>query len=97
LQQWFNLSDPAVEESLYDSLMRKFVGIDLGREPTPVETTVYKLRHLLEEHEIGLRCWNKSISACTTRAGKLSGAGNRAELTAEEPEMKYAFINCRSV
>ena len=34
LQQWFNLSDPAVEEALYDSLaMRRFVDIDLGREP----------------------------------------------------------------
>jgi IS5 family transposase len=32
LQQWFNLSDPAVEEALYDSpVMRQFVGIDLGR------------------------------------------------------------------
>ncbi len=54
LQQWFNLSDPAVEEALYDSpLMREFVGIDLGREPVPDETTVCKFRHLLEEHEIG--------------------------------------------
>jgi hypothetical protein len=36
LQQWFNLSDPAVEEALYDSpVMRQFVGIDLGQEPTP--------------------------------------------------------------
>ena len=34
LQQWFNLSDPAVEDALYDSLaMRAFVAIDLGREP----------------------------------------------------------------
>src|SRR6266852_2948263 len=33
LQQWFNLSDPGVEEALYDSAgMRHFVGIDLGRE-----------------------------------------------------------------
>src|SRR6478609_3800722 len=33
LQQWFNLSDPAVEETLYDSrAMRDFVGIDLGRQ-----------------------------------------------------------------
>ena len=31
LQHWFNLSDPAVEEALYDSrAMRTFVGIDLG-------------------------------------------------------------------
>jgi IS5 family transposase len=54
LQQWFNLSDPALEEALYDSLaMRSFVGIDLGREPVPDETTVCKFRHLLEKHEIG--------------------------------------------
>src|ERR1700686_3694527 len=38
LQQWFNLSDPAVEEALYDSpVMRQFVGIDLGQEPVPGE------------------------------------------------------------
>jgi transposase, IS5 family len=31
LQQWFNLSDPGVEEAHYDSaVMRQFVGIDLG-------------------------------------------------------------------
>jgi transposase, IS5 family len=49
LQQWFNLSDPAVEESLYDLVsMRQFVGIDLGREAAPDETTVCKFRHLLE-------------------------------------------------
>jgi IS5 family transposase len=34
LQQWFNLSDPAVEDALYESpRMRGFVGIDFGREP----------------------------------------------------------------
>lgn len=54
LQHWFNLSDPAVEEALYDSRsMRRFVGIDLGREPAPDETTVCKFRHLLEEHNLG--------------------------------------------
>ena len=53
LQQWFNLSDPAVEEALYDSVvMRAFVGIDLGREPVPDETTVLRFRHLLERHDI---------------------------------------------
>ena len=51
LQQWFNLSDPGVEEALYDSnAMRRFVGIDLGREPAPDETTVCKFRHLIERH-----------------------------------------------
>ncbi|BFU92649.1 MAG: IS5 family transposase [Nitrospira sp.] len=53
-QQWFNLSDPAVEEALYDSrAMRQFVGIDLGREPVPDETTICKFRHLLEAHQLG--------------------------------------------
>jgi len=54
LQHWFNLSDPAVEEALYDSsAMRAFVGVDLGREPVPDEPTVCKLRHLLESHDLG--------------------------------------------
>src|SRR5947207_3423058 len=54
LQHWFNLSDPAVEEALYDSpTLRAFVGIDLGQEPVPDETTVCKFRHLLEEHNLG--------------------------------------------
>jgi IS5 family transposase len=54
LQLWFNLSDPAVEEALYDSVaMRSFVGIDLGVEGAPDETTVCKFRHLLERHKLG--------------------------------------------
>jgi IS5 family transposase len=54
LQHWFNLSDPAVEEALDDSqAMRRFVGIDLGCEPVPDETTVCRFRHLLEEHDLG--------------------------------------------
>lgn len=54
LQHWFNLSDPGVEEAMYDSrAMRRFVGIDLGREPVPDETTICKFRHLLEAHDLG--------------------------------------------
>lgn len=54
LQIWFNLSDPAVEEALYDSVsMRAFVGIDLGEEAVPDETTICKFRHLLEKHKLG--------------------------------------------
>ena len=54
LQLWFNLSDPAVEEALYDSVaMRGFAGIDLGVESVPDETTVCKFRHLLERHKLG--------------------------------------------
>jgi IS5 family transposase len=54
LQQWFNLSDSAVEKALYDSpAMRRFVDIDLGREPVPDATTVCRLRHLLEAYNLG--------------------------------------------
>jgi transposase, IS5 family len=60
LQQWFNLSDRAVEEALYDSLaMRRFVGIDLGREPVPDETTVCRFRHLLEAHDLGRQLFDE--------------------------------------
>src|SRR5438046_7209462 len=54
LQQWFNLSDPAAEEALYDSLaMRQFVGSARGREPTPDETTSLRFRPMLESHDLG--------------------------------------------
>ena len=53
LQQWFALSDPGVEDALYESaVMRRFAGVDLGRAPAPDETTVLNFRHLLEEHEL---------------------------------------------
>ena len=52
LQHWFNLSDLAVEEAVYDSqAMRRFVGIDLGHEPVPDETTVCRFCNLLETHD----------------------------------------------
>src|SRR5258708_40070172 len=41
MQQWFNLSDPGVEEALYESpVLRRFVGVDLGVAAPPDETTV---------------------------------------------------------
>jgi IS5 family transposase len=54
LQLWFNLSEPAVEEALYDSAaVRQFAGIDLGHEAARDETTVCKFRHLVEKHKLG--------------------------------------------
>ena len=73
LQLWFNLSDPAVEEALYDSLaMRSFVGIDLGREPVPDETTVMRFRHLLEEHELGQKIFEEVGRVLLERGLRLS-------------------------
>lgn len=54
LQHWFELSDPGAEEALYDSrAMRLFVGIDLGNEPVPDETTICNFRHLMERNNLG--------------------------------------------
>ena len=54
MQHWFNLSDPGMEEALYDSrVMRNFAGIDLGEEAAPDETTILKFRHLLESKGMG--------------------------------------------
>ena len=56
LQHWLNLSDHSIEEVLYDSrAMRRFVGIDLGAEPVPDDTTICKFHHLLERHDLGAR------------------------------------------
>jgi transposase, IS5 family len=54
VQQWFNLSDPGVEEAFYESpVLRRFVGVDLGAAPAPDETTILRFRHLLEQHRLG--------------------------------------------
>jgi transposase, IS5 family len=53
LQQWYNLSDPATEEALYDSLlMRRFAGVTSDADIIPDETTMLRFRRLLERHEL---------------------------------------------
>ena len=48
-QQWYALSDPGMEDSLYDvESMRRFAGVDLNGVPD--ETTICKFRHFLEAH-----------------------------------------------
>ncbi len=54
IQHWFNLADAACEDALLDSTaLRRFVGIDLGRERVPDATTLLKFRRLLDEHKLG--------------------------------------------
>jgi IS5 family transposase len=54
VQQWFNLADEACEEALLDSsALRRFVGVNLGRERVPDGTTLLKFRRLLETHKLG--------------------------------------------
>lgn len=53
LQQWYQLSDPSMEEALYDmESMRRFAGIDLGSDVVPDETTILNFRHLLEANDL---------------------------------------------
>ena len=60
LQHWYGLSDPAVEEALYDiEVMRKFVSIDLGRERVVDETTICKFRHLLESQALTVQIFEQ--------------------------------------
>ncbi len=74
LQQWFNLSDPGVEEALYDSnAMRRFAGIDLCREPAPDETTVCKFRRLLEKHKLGAALFGAVNAHLQEQGLKVSG------------------------
>jgi len=52
MQQWFNLTDPAMEEALHDiASMRQFAGLSLTRGSLPDET----FRHLLEAHGLAVQ------------------------------------------
>jgi len=53
LQIWFDLSDPAAEDAIYDSeSMRRFAGVELSDDGVPDESTILRFRHLLEKHNL---------------------------------------------
>jgi len=53
MQQWFTLSDPAMEEALHDMpLFRDFAGLGGWSSRLPDETTILRFRHLLEQHKL---------------------------------------------
>ena len=72
VQHWFNLADQACEEALLDSTaLRRFVGIDLGRERVPDATTLLKFRRLLEKHELGAALFQQVNEELAARGLKL--------------------------
>jgi transposase, IS5 family len=74
LQHWYNLSDPGLEESLYESeSMRRFAGIDLGREAVPDETTILRFRRMLEQHDLGTRLFTEVGRILQERGLKVAG------------------------
>jgi len=81
LQQWFNLSDPAMEEALYDTPMfREFVGLDMGEDHLPDESTILRFRHLLEAHNLSLQIL-ATVNATLMAKGLLLKQGTVVDAT----------------
>jgi IS5 family transposase len=56
MQQWFTLSDPAMEEALHDvPLFRDFAGLGGWDDRLPDESTILRFRHVLEKHKLAER------------------------------------------
>ena len=75
MQQWFTLSDPAMEEALHDvPMFRDFAGLGGWSERLPDESTILRFRHLLEQHKLApqvLQTVNELLRAkglCCARA-----------------------------
>ena len=80
-QNCFGLSDEGTEDALYDSqAIRKFVGIDLGREAAPDATTLLKFRRLLETHQLTERVF-ATINAHLAAKGLLLKEGTVVDAT----------------
>jgi IS5 family transposase len=61
MQQWYKLSDPAMEDALYDSeSLRRFAEIDIAVDIIPDESTILHFRHLLEKHELMKKIFEKT-------------------------------------
>jgi transposase, IS5 family len=81
MQQWFNLSDPGMEEALHDMpVMRRFAGIDTGEEDIPDETTILKFRRLLETHQLAERLFAE-VNALLEENGLLLRQGTLVDAT----------------
>lgn len=81
LQQWFNLSDPAMEEALYDTPMfREFAGLDVGEDHLPDESTILRFRHLLEANHLSVQIL-ATVNATLTAKGLLLKQGTVVDAT----------------
>jgi IS5 family transposase len=81
LQHWFNLSDPAMEDALYDSeAMRRFARLELSEDAIPDETTILRFRHLLEQHGLPERIF-AVVGTLLERAGLVMKSGTIVDAT----------------
>ena len=80
MQNWFALSDPAMEEALYEiASLRAFAGLNL-REAIPDETTILNFRHLLEQHDLAEEILEQ-VNAHLARKGLLLKRGSIVDAT----------------
>lgn len=80
MQNWFALSDPAMEEALYEiASLRNFAGLNLS-EPIPDETTILNFRHMLEESDLAEDIF-KQVNAHLARKGLLLKRGSIVDAT----------------
>ena len=80
MQNWFGLSDPAMEEALYENApMRTFAALSLTR-PIPDETTILNFRHLLEENDLALEVL-RIVNAVLARKGLMLKRGSIVDAT----------------
>ena len=81
LQQWFGLSELAMEEALHDiSLYCEFARLDPGATRLPDESTILRFRHLLEEHNLSLQLL-ATINATLARKGLMLKTGTVVDAT----------------
>jgi len=80
LQNWYGLSDPAMEEALYEvTPMRAFAGLSLSG-PIPDETTILKFRRLIEANELAPMILER-VNAYLRRKGLLLKRGTLVDAT----------------
>ena len=81
LQQWFSLSDPAMEEALFDvPLFREFAQLPEGMVRLPDESTILRFRHLLEKHGLAAQMF-AAVNATLTAKGLMLKAGSVVDAT----------------
>ena len=81
MQQWFGLSDPAMEEALHDmALCREFAQLDAGATRLPDESTILRFRHLLEAHNLAAQML-ASVNAKLIERGLLLKSGTVIDAT----------------
>jgi len=81
LQQWFALSDPAMEEALFDvPLFREFAQLPTGVARLPDESTLLRFRHLLEAHGLAAKML-ATVNDTLAAKGLLLKAGSVVDAT----------------